>query len=92
MKKGVVRVGLYRERAWWTRLDVLPFALVYSVLHAMAWAPEQQEEVPLWLLIVIPLALALHGLTHLCTHWSIGCRALVAYSKVRAWVHDPRSG
>jgi hypothetical protein len=81
MKKSIVRVGLYKARPAWSRLDVVPFALAYSVLHAMAW--KEQEEVPLWLLIVIPIVLVLHALTHLCTHWSISCKARVAYSKVR---------
>jgi hypothetical protein len=96
--KAVAWAGLYRVRPGLLRLDVAPFALVYSVLWAGALAPFLQPDeegggkplqggytgavVPLWVLVAMPVALLLHVLTHLSTHWAVACDALVAYTKV----------
>jgi len=37
---------------------------------------------PLWVLIVWPLVLLAHLLTHLSTHWSVACDATVSYARV----------
>ena len=84
---GTVR--LYRPKNALARLDVAPFFLAYSVLHAAAW-PEYPST-PFWVLAVFPAVLFLHALTHLSTHWSVDCLAMVAYSKVsRADCHYHR--
>lgn len=88
--RGVAWAGLYRVRPGLLRLDVAPFALLYSVLWAGALAPLLQQDdkhqqdggVPLWVLVCMPVALLLHALTHLSTHWAVACDALVSYTKV----------
>ena len=79
--KTVSWAGFYRRRAPLIRLDVAPFALAYSILHASAWSAPQA---PLWVLIALPIALLLHVLTHLLTHWSVACNAFIAYTKVNS--------
>lgn len=89
---------LYKVKPRLWRLDVFPFALAYSVLWAGALAPllEEQEQsggkgsgssgggaIPFWVLVCMPVALLLHVLTHLSTHWAVACDALVAYTKVK---------
>jgi len=78
--RTIASVKLYRPKWALARWDVTPFFLAYSVLHAAAW-PEYPST-PLWVLAAFPAVLFLHALTHLSTHWSVDCLALVAYTKV----------
>lgn len=78
--RTIANVGLYRPKWVFMRWDVAPFFLAYSILQAAAW-PEYPDT-PFGVLAVFPVVLFLHALTHLSTHWSVDCLALVAYNKV----------
>lgn len=51
-----------------------------------AKAPQQPGDIPLWVLVTMPIVLLLHVLTHLSTHWAVACDALVAYTQVSIWL------
>ena len=74
-----VAVTLYKARRPLLRLDVAPFAVIYALLHAHAWASLAHGTISYETLACIPVALALHLLLFLSTRWSVRIRCWVAF-------------
>ena len=74
-----VAVTLYKARRPLLRLDVAPFAVIYALLHAYAWASLMNGAISYETLACIPVALAFHLLLFLSTRWSVRVRCWVAF-------------
>ena len=74
-----VRVTLLKPRRPLLRLDVAPFAVIYALLHAYAWASLAHGTISYETLACIPIALAVHLLLFLSTRWSVRVRCWVAF-------------
>ena len=74
-----VRVTLYKPRQSFLRLDVAPFAVIYALFHAHAWASLMNGAISYETLACIPVALAAHLLLFLSTRWSVKIRCWVAF-------------
>jgi cation-transporting ATPase 13A1 len=72
----VARVALYKPRHTLLRLDVVPFVVLYSILHGWCFVA---PSAPTAALIAIPCVLAAHLLVYLCTQWSVGARCFVGF-------------
>lgn len=65
----VESVTLYRSYFWLLRWDVLPFAMLYSVLFAASFSNDTSLRIVGF--ICLPIALSVHLLLFLLSQWSI---------------------
>lgn len=91
VKDGLIEsVTLYKEAAWFLRLDVWPFLLVYAA--GLAASVSDMQFVKLAGLIAVPIGLALHLLLFLLVQSSVHFRCWIGKSSAKdlseaSWVH-----
>jgi hypothetical protein len=73
---------LYKETAWYRRLDVFPFVLMYG--NALAFILSDQTLLKIGGLVLFPIALSIHLLFFLGAQSSVNFRCLIGKQKVTA--------
>ena len=85
---SAVQFQLFRVCEPWRRLDVWPFAVVYLVLHVIAWSAQLGTNTPAsdhstkLCLTALPVALLLHLVAFLSSQWSVRCECLLGLARV----------
>src|SRR5690554_3794758 len=82
--KHVESIALLRRRAWFLRMDVAPFAVLYGA--AFLWANTAAKDAQLVVLVVLSTLLLAHILVFFSTQWTANADAIVGYTKVGRWV------
>ena len=76
-----------RQRAWWARLDVWPFVVMYLTC---VWLEKQQETNSSWMkTLLLPIIMLMHIILAVWQQWSVQVACRVGYVKASSqpWTH-----
>lgn len=79
--KAIAHLSLHRPAETYTRLDVLPFVLLYGSMSTAIYVLEVSRFVGA---VLLTTCVMLHILAFLVQHWSVKAKAFVSWARVRS--------
>lgn len=82
LDKHVESLTLLTRRAWFLRIEVAPFAVLYAAAFAWAYSVARDQQLPA--LVALSSLLLAQVLVFFSTQWTAHADALVGYTKARS--------